>query len=120
VYITSINNVEQIKSRDGDLSDNARKNYAITYASSILAATTTKINIMTKPNESASHKIFQQYKLYATEIDMIVKDTMTTKIFNELQLINEFEANFQITPQSKARREELTNKLQQLMDNKIK
>ena len=118
MYITSINNVEQIKSRDGDLSDNARKNYAITYASSILAATTTKINIMTKPNESHHHKIFQQYKLYATEIDMIVNET--TKIFNELQLINEFEANFNITPQSKARREELTNKLQRLMDNNIK
>ena len=43
-----------------------------------------------------------------------------TKIFNELQLINEFEANFKITPQSKARREELTNKLQLLMDNNIK
>ena len=43
----------------------------------------------------------------------------TTKIFNELQLINEFEANFNIT-QSKARREELTNKLQLLMDNNIK
>ena len=47
--------------------------------------------------------------------------TVTTmdinKIFNELQLINEFEANFKITPQSKARREELTNKLQSLMDN---
>ena len=41
------------------------------------------------------------------------------KIFNELQLINEFEANFKITPQSKARREELTNKLQSLMDNNI-
>ena len=41
------------------------------------------------------------------------------KIFNELQLINEFEANFNITPQSKQRREELTNKLQQLMDNNI-
>ena len=50
--------------------------------------------------------------------------TVTTmninKIFNELQLINEFEANFKITPQSKARREELTNKLQSLMDNNIK
>ena len=50
--------------------------------------------------------------------------TVTTmninKIFNELQLINEFEANFKITPQSKARREELTNKLQLLMDNNIK
>ena len=49
--------------------------------------------------------------------------TVTTmninKIFNELQLINEFEANFKITPQSKARREELTNKLQSLMDNNI-
>ena len=42
------------------------------------------------------------------------------KIYNELKLINEFEANFNITPQSKARREELTNKLQQLMDNNIK
>jgi len=41
------------------------------------------------------------------------------KIFNELQLINEFEANFSITPQSKQRREELTNKLQLLMDNNI-
>ena len=50
--------------------------------------------------------------------------TVTTmninKIFNELQLINEFEANFKITTQSKARREELTNKLQSLMDNNIK
>jgi len=50
--------------------------------------------------------------------------TVTTmdinKIFNELKLINEFEANFNITPQSKARREELTNKLQSLMDNNIK
>ena len=50
--------------------------------------------------------------------------TVTTmninKIFNELQLINEFEANFNITPQSKAKREELTNKLQSLMDNNIK
>lgn len=49
--------------------------------------------------------------------------TVTTmdinKIFNELKLINEFEANFKITPQSKARREELTNKLQSLMDNNI-
>ena len=49
--------------------------------------------------------------------------TVTTmninKIFNELQLINEFEANFNITPQSKNRREELTNKLQSLMDNNI-
>lgn len=42
------------------------------------------------------------------------------EIFNELQLINEFESNFNITPQSKERREELTNKLQQLMDNNIK
>lgn len=42
------------------------------------------------------------------------------KIYNELQLINEFEADFNITPQSKERREELTNKLQQLMDNNIK
>ena len=41
-------------------------------------------------------------------------------IFNELKLINEFEANFNITPQSKARREELTNKLKSLMDNNIK
>jgi len=41
------------------------------------------------------------------------------KIYNELQLINEFEADFNITPQSKTRREELTNKLQ-LMDNNIK
>ena len=50
--------------------------------------------------------------------------TVTTmdvnKIFNELKLINEFEANFNITPQSKARREELTNKLKSLMDNNIK
>ena len=44
----------------------------------------------------------------------------TDKIFNELQLINEFEANFNITPQSKARREELTKKLQSLNDNNIK
>ena len=42
------------------------------------------------------------------------------EIFNELQLINEFEADFNITPQSKTRREELTNKLQQLMDNNTK
>ncbi len=42
------------------------------------------------------------------------------KIFHELKLINEFEANFNITPQSKARREELTNKLKSLMDNNIK
>ena len=42
------------------------------------------------------------------------------EIFNELQLINEFESNFNITPQSKTRREELTNKLQLLMDNNIK
>ena len=42
------------------------------------------------------------------------------EIFNELQLINEFESDFNITPQSKTRREELTNKLQQLMDNNIK
>ena len=42
------------------------------------------------------------------------------EIFNELQLINEFESDFNITLQSKTRREELTNKLQQLMDNNIK
>lgn len=41
------------------------------------------------------------------------------KIYNELQLINEFEADFNITDASKTRREELTNKLQQLMDNNI-
>ena len=41
------------------------------------------------------------------------------KIYNELQLINEFEADFNITAQSKERREELTNRLQQLMDNNI-
>jgi hypothetical protein len=42
------------------------------------------------------------------------------EIFNELQLINEFECNFNITPQSKERREELTNKLQLMLDNNIK
>ena len=59
--------------------------------SSILTVTTTKITIMT-----------------------------INKIYNELKLINEFETDFNITPQSKTRREELTNKLQQLMDNNIK
>ena len=46
-------------------------------------------------------------------------ERLRDEIFNELQLINEFEADFNITPQSKQRREELTNKLQQLMDNNI-
>ena len=59
--------------------------------SSILTVTTTKITIMT-----------------------------INEIFNELQLINEFESNFNITPQSKERREELTNKLQLMLDNNIK
>lgn len=77
MYITSINNVEQIQ-------------VTMVNVSSILTVTTNKI-------------------------------TMTiNEIFNELQLINEFEADFNITPQSKERREELTNKLQQLMDNNIK
>ena len=78
MYITSINNVEQIQ-------------VTMVNVSSILTVTTTKITIMT-----------------------------INEIFNELQLINEFESNFNITPQSKTRREELTNKLQQLMDNNIK
>jgi len=78
VYITSINNVEQIQ-------------VTMVNVSSILTVTTTKITIMT-----------------------------INKIYNELKLINEFEADFNITPQSKTRREELTNKLQQLMDNNIK
>ncbi len=78
MYITSINNVEQIQ-------------VTMANVSSILTVTTTKITIMT-----------------------------INEIFNELQLINEFESDFNITPQSKTRREELTNKLQQLMDNNIK
>jgi hypothetical protein len=78
VYITSINNVEQIQ-------------VTMVNVSSILTVTTTKITIMT-----------------------------INEIFNELQLINEFESDFNITSQSKTRREELTNKLQQLMDNNIK
>ena len=78
MYITSINNVEQIQ-------------VTMVNVSSILTVTTTKITIMT-----------------------------INKIYNELQLINEFEADFNITDASKTRREELTNKLQQLMDNNIK
>ena len=78
MYITSINNVEQIQ-------------VTMVNVSSILTVTTTKITIMT-----------------------------INEIFNELQLINEFESDFNITSQSKTRREELTNKLQQLMDNNIK
>jgi len=38
-------------------------------------------------------------------------------IYKELQLIDEFEANFNPTPASKARREYLTNKLNQHATN---
>ena len=51
-----------------------------------------------------------QYREVYKEITEL--ERLRDEIFNELQLINEFEADFNITPQSKQRREELTNKLQ--------